>query len=449
MARELEVRVNDQLVGHLREDSDLWQFGYAAAWQDSPQGFDLSPALPRMQAWHIDAATTRPVQWYFDNLLPEEALRTVVAHEAGLQAEDAFGLLAHFGAESAGSLVLRDQQQPVTAECGLRPLLLQSLHHRITELPRISLTRDAPKRMSLAGAQHKMLVVRQGQHLFEPLPGTPSTHILKPAHQGEDYPASVMNEYFTMRLAQAVGLVVPQVQRLYVPEPVYLVERFDRQVSPGVNTPDAVQRRHVIDTCQLLNKARIFKYSAAHLDTLGQAVTHCRSKLVARLQLFCWIVFNVLVGNGDNHLKNLSFLVDAAGIEMAPAYDLLCTAVYETRAIANDKAHWPDTALALALGDAKTFADVTRAHLLAAGRGLGLAEATAQRELERLLRAVPAAADRLIAEIAAQSPADVAASPDPAAAQAHLAGEMHLLRAIRHIVLADMLRQLGAPGATR
>jgi len=447
--RQLDVTVNGQLVGHLRENNDLWEFEYSPEWATSTRGFDLSPELPCAQAVHTDGASKRPVQWYFDNLLPE-GLRGVIAKESNLSAEDAFGLLTHFGAESAGSLVLHDPHHasalPASAEQGLKPLPLAGLSQRISNLPRVSLTRDAPKKMSLAGAQHKMLVVLRGDEgdheeneLFEPLPGTPSTHILKPNHPGDDYPASVMNEYFSMRLAKAVGLDVPEVRRMYVPQPVYLVERFDR--IKGKNT-DEVQRRHVIDTCQLLGKARSFKYSAAHLDTLVQAVMLCRSRAVARLQLYRWIVFNVLIGNGDNHLKNISFLADAAGVNVAPAYDLLCTAVYETRAMASEKARWPDTALAFSLGNAKTFATLTRAHVLEAGHALGLAATTAKRELNLFIKAVPLEADKLIADIEAHNEKEVAASPDLEVARADIGGEMRMLRAIRHIVLADMAQQL-------
>lgn len=444
-ARQLEVLVNDQLVGRLREESDLWQFAYAASWIASPQGFALSPALPRTAGLYADGASNRPIQWYFDNLLPEETLRTVIAKEANLQAEDAFGLLAYFGAESAGSLVLRDPENPAPAEHGVKPLALQALNRRINNLPNVSLTKDAPKRMSLAGAQHKMLVLLKGNALFEPLPGTPSTHILKPNHQGDGYPASVMNEYFTMRLAKAVGLDVPAVHRLYTPQPVYIVDRFDRalpKANDAYTYADATERRHIIDTCQLLNKARSFKYSAAHLGTLSQAIDHCRSKAAARLQLYRWVVFNVLVGNGDNHLKNISFMVDASGINLAPAYDLLCTAVYDTRAMANDNARWPNTPLAFSLGDAKTFEGVRRDHIVTAAKALGLADTTATRELNRMLKAIPAEADKLIAEIEGNAAQDIAACPDPEAARKHIAGELRMLRAARHIVLADMCRQL-------
>jgi serine/threonine-protein kinase HipA len=440
MTRELEISVNDRLLGHLRENNGLWELQYATEWTSAADAFDLAPALPRDQRVHSDGASLRPVQWYFDNLLPEEALRSALAKEARVPAEDAFGLLAYFGAESAGSLVLSDCENAAAQERGLKPLPLPELSRRIANLPQSSLGENAPKKMSLAGAQHKLPIVLDGDRLFEPLPRTPSTHILKPNHLlGDHYPASVMNEYFTMRLARESGLVVPNTRRIYVPQPVYIVERFDRIRG---NSPDDTHRLHIIDTCQLLNKAPAFKYAAAHLDTLAQAVGLCREKALARQRLYGWLAFNILAGNADNHLKNISFLVDASGIHLAPAYDLLCTAVYDTRAMADERAVWPEVELTIPLERANTFATVARADLIAAGRALGLAEATAQRQLNALLATVPAAAERLIGEIEAASARDAAASPSAETARAYIQGEVRMLRAIHQIVIRDMAERL-------
>jgi serine/threonine-protein kinase HipA len=439
--RELAVSVNDQRVGVLREDNDLWAFDYSEDWAASPLGFDLSPTLSREQRVHADGGSTRPVQWYFDNLLPEEAMRTVLAKEAALSAEDAFGLLSYFGAESAGSLVLADPTSPRSAERGLKELPSMELSRRIASLPRESLTKDAPKKMSLAGAQHKLLVVLRGERLFEPLTGTPSTHILKPNHLGSEYPASVINEYFCMRLAQASGVSVPKVWKMYVPQPVYIIERFDRII-----TPDAIdaRRRHVIDACQLLNKARAFKYTAAQVSTLEQAAEQCREKAAARLQLFDWLLFNAFIGNGDNHLKNISFIVDSSGVHMAPAYDLLSTAAYDTKAWANERAHWPQSPLAITFGDAATFGEVRRAHLIEAARTLGIAAATAERILERMLNAILRNADRLIDQIESDNVQLLgkASAADATMLKTNFAAEIRLLKTVRHVVLADMVKQL-------
>ncbi|OAD82121.1 hypothetical protein ATN89_21765 [Comamonas thiooxydans] len=435
-ARQLQVRINDQIVGTLSAQDDIWRFAYTPEWIANSQAFAIAPGLPLSEYEYIDGSTQRPVQWYFDNLLPEENLRSVLAKEAQIDEADAFGLLTYFGAESAGSLVLALPNAPAAAT-GLIALPLPELDARIRNLPRATLTHNAPKRMSLAGAQHKMVVIYREGELFEPLAGTPSTHILKPDSQSTDYPHSVINEYFSMRLAAAVGLNVPAVHHLYAPEPVYLINRFDRSTAPDGST----QRLHIIDTCQLLGKSRAFKYEQATLGTLTQAIEQCSAKALTRLQLYRWLVFNYLIGNADNHLKNISFHISHEGIRLAPAYDLLCTAVYDTKAF-NDNPVWPATQLALSLGEATRFEQINRATMLQAGKALGLSQSTALRELEKMRKTLPEQADQLLAEIEASYPAQIAASPDPGKAAQYQGGERRLLLAIRHVILKETLQRL-------
>ena len=429
--RELRAFINDRPVGELSEEGDAWAFAYEPAWAADPEGFDLSPALPRSTGRIVDGASERPVQWYFDNLLPEEGLRTLYAREARLAGEDAFGLLAFYGAESAGSLVLLPPGQGPVAAGGRRPLSDDDLSARIRNLPRVPLMHDAPKRMSVAGAQHKLLVVLDGDGLFEPLPGEASTHILKPDHPGEDYRSTVINEYFTMRLARALGLPVPAVSRRYVPEPVYLVERFDRYREGGV-----VRRRHAIDTCQLLGRARTFKYTAATVESLSAIADACRAPAAARLWLYRWLVFNLIVGNGDNHLKNISALVSAEGIELAPAYDMLSTAVYSTRAF-TEQPQWPAVELALPLPGARSFGEVTRDRVLAAAGVMGVPAAIAKRELARFLGKAASEMRGLIDRIEAEN------DRVPQAARVHLGGEIRLMRAMEAVIVSEMVRRLG------
>lgn len=434
--RSLQVYVGRTPAGTLSEENNLWVFSYDPAWAIAERGFDLSPALPRTKLRHQDGGTERPVQWYFDNLLPEELLRQAVAKDAGIKDhEDAFALLEYLGAESAGSLILLPPGEPLPDEAALRELPDEALSRRIQALPRQTLSKEAPKRMSLAGAQHKMLLVVKGGALYEPVGATPSTHILKPDHpDAASYPASVFNEFVTMRLARAARLEVPAVQMRHVPEPVYLIERFDRVV--GKSAPPAVDRLHVIDACQLLNKARTFKHSGATLEALVQVIGKTSNKLQTRSRLFRWLVFNIVVGNDDCHLKNLSFVVNHDGIALAPHYDLLSTGAYHTRALAEDDGRWNQVPMAFPLPGARTFGDVTRESVLVAAEVLGLPKRIATRLMAEVTARVESEFAKLVAEH------DEAARTAPADRVASMALEARLLCVIQHITLPDMLARL-------
>jgi serine/threonine-protein kinase HipA len=431
--RSLRASINRTEVGSLQEVGGLWSLQYARPWLNNPDGFALSPHLPLTAEPLLDGATQRPVQWYFDNLLPEEGQRVLLAGDAKLDSADAFGLLAWYGAESAGSVTLLSPDAEPQAVEPLRLLPDDALEARIRQLPKAPLTHAAIKRMSLAGAQHKLAVVLQEGALFEPAGATPSTHILKPDHPDRDYPHSVINEWFVMRLAKRLGLDLPDVHRRYVPSPVYLINRFDR-----ILDAQGWQRRHVIDACQLLGLDRNFKYSQGSMESLAALADACRSPAVARSRLFGWLVFNVLVGNSDAHLKNLSFLVSHEGVQLAPFYDLLSVATYDTPAF--DKKGWPaQTQLVWPILGVRHFSAINRGLLLKAGAALNLAKGTAERLLENLRSRVVQEAEVLYAEVETENAQIANARPDLSAT---MAGESRCLRAILHIVIKEMTKQI-------
>ncbi|HXZ07191.1 MAG TPA: HipA domain-containing protein, partial [Paraburkholderia sp.] len=434
--RSLVASINGVEVGTLHDEHDVWTFSYAEAWRERADSYPLSPALPLLANAIQDGSSRRPVQWYFDNLLPEQGQRTLLARDANIRNDaDAFALLAHYGAESAGSVTLLPPGAPEAQnEEGLRPLPDASLEGRIAALPRVPLTHDALKRMSLAGAQHKLAVVLHDDALFEPAGRTPSTHILKPNHQDEDdYPHSVINEWFVMKLAARLRLDVPDVHRRYVPSPVYLVDRFDRIERDGVWL-----RRHSIDACQLLDLARTFKYEQGSVEQLAAIAARCRNQAAARTRIFSWLVFNVLVGNSDAHLKNLSFLVSHEGIQLAPFYDLLSVAAWSTPMY--QKSDWPRrVSFAWDVLGTRYYDDFDRELMVRVAQVLGIARRTAERLLDALVGNVVQASSSLYAEVETENAAIAAREP---ALNAVLGGELTCLRVIRHTVIADMVRKL-------
>ncbi len=440
--RSLNVYLGRRLIGSLEESNDLWRFRYETSWAAAEDAFDLSPSLPRSTPLHADGGSVRAVQWYFDNLLPEELLRQAISREAGIKGDDAFALLEYLGAESAGALTLLPPGRAMPEATSARALPDSSLSDRIRGLPRTTLTAGAPKRMSLAGAQHKLLIVYSRSAIFEPEGATASTHILKPNHVDPNtYPQSVCNEYLTMRLAAAAGLPVPDVFIRHVPEPVYIVERFDRKVkwlgAAENGTPElSVERLHLIDACQLLNRSRTFKHSGATLESLRQIIEHTTNKAHSRFQLFRWLVFNVLTGNDDCHLKNLSFLVSPDGIKLAPQYDLLATSAYATRAFAADKATWDAVPMAIPLTTAHTFGEVTRETIISAGAELSVPATVAERILKEVTSRVAQALPKEIQLL------DKLYATLPDSARVHAAGEKRVLSVIEHIIVPEMLNRM-------
>ncbi|GGK58127.1 HipA domain-containing protein [Amphritea balenae] len=414
--RTLNVWCNQELVGKLTEANNLWQFEYSANWHD----FNLSPDLTIEAGTIADGGTIRPVQWFFDNLLPEEGARSLMADDANINQADAFSLLAHFGAESAGALTLL-QEDEISIPAEEQPLPQQTLSERIKQLPHIPLSTGSSKRMSLAGAQHKLPIIYRDGKLFEPIGATPSTHILKPDHSDpEQYPHSAVNEWFIMQLAERIGLTVPDTFLIYVPEPVYLVARFDRE-----KIENQLLRQHILDGCQLLTLANTYKYSQCNSASLDRLIEFSRSKAVTRQRLLQWLLFNLLVGNTDDHLKNLSFYAANQDFNMTPHYDLISTAVYAN----NNK--WGEENLVWPIGEARQLNQISLADIQAVGASLKLSQRYVERTIKAMTDNITKHADSLIEELSQQNNSGPGRQ-----------GEIQLLRKIRYGVIEDMIRQL-------
>jgi len=415
--RELVVYLDRTLVGKLVEESSIWGFEYDPDWL--VQGFGIIPGLPFVAGRQVDGATTRPVQWFFDNLLPEEQARTLLERTAAVTPGDAFSLLKAIGGESAGAFTLLEPGAVIPE--GLAAELTQAeLNERIQNLPKLPLNLTERKRMSLAGAQHKMLVIFKDGKLYEPAGQLPSTHILKPEHTDPQvYGFTTRNEWFVMNLARECGLSVPDVEHIYLPAPAYIVKRFDRI---GV-VPD-IHRLHVMDGCQLLGYSSGDKYNASTAATLSKLADSCISRGPTRLAIFKWALFNAFVGNGDAHLKNLSFELTRQGFQLMPHYDLLSTTIY-----ARPGEH-PLEKLSQPMGGATLFGELRKEHVLQFGLVLGLPPALCARVLQQMIKDIAPAADNLIKKVDAEPP------------HPGKAGEMQMLRKIRYMCIQEMIGQL-------
>jgi len=212
---------------------------------------------------------------------------------------------------------------------GYRELDEKKLHKIVTELPRRPLMAgERGIRLSLAGAQNKLPVYMEEGRIFLATGNAPSTHILKPPIR--ELEGTVINEAFCMILAGKMNLQVPEVTVRENLDNLFIVKRFDRER----NSAGELIRLHQEDFCQALGILPDQKYETEGGPSLKQCFDLIARESIRpaadRMSLLSWVIFNVLIGNADSHAKNLAFLLTKPGPRLAPFYDLICTAIYES-----------------------------------------------------------------------------------------------------------------------
>jgi len=323
MADALDVYLNENFVGRLREEKGRLFFAYDKAWLESSRFIPLSVTMPRQAEEFADEVTRA----FFDNLLPEGDIRAAIAKLKRVSERNTFGLLAEIGGDCAGAISLWPEgEKPGTNE-GYAAISDGRLNRLLADMrKRPLLAIDDELRLSLAGAQDKLPVYYDGTRLALPKGSAPSSHILKPGSPG--FAHMPVNEHFCMRLAAASGLPVPQSEILRKANALYLVQRYDRIRTTG----GALTRIHQIDFCQALNLPSSKKYEKEGGPSLSACfeviARYCAQPARDRLEIISWVIFNYLTGNADAHAKNLSLLITLEGISPAPFYDLISTAVY-------------------------------------------------------------------------------------------------------------------------
>ena len=326
VTRTLHVYLGQALVGTLEQDTaGAMRFHYNEAWLHDKAAVPLSHSLPlRPERYNRNAC--RP---FFAGLLPEEDSRKLIAKVFGVSDKNDFALLEKIGAECAGAVsLLRPSELPVADTPDYREMSIEAIAGKFAQLPRRPLlVGEEGIRLSLAGAQGKLVVAINGKKFYLPLGGAPSSHILKP--QSAHFTGLVENEFFCMRLAAQVGLDVAKVEIGMAQDTRFLqIERFDRKRAAD----GRLTRIHQEDFCQALAIPPELKYQQEGGPNLSKcfALVRTVSAVPGRdaLKLFDAVVFNFLIGNGDAHGKNFSFLYDGRNASLAPLYDLVCTEAY-------------------------------------------------------------------------------------------------------------------------
>jgi serine/threonine-protein kinase HipA len=286
-------------------------------------------------------AVTARLPSFFSNLLPEGHLRDYLAARADVKPQREFFLLAVLGADLPGALMVAPMDQPEqgAAEDG-------GDRDHDERVPENAL------RFSLAGVQLKFSAVMEASGgLTIPAGGMGGSWIVKlPSGR---FPAVPENEYTMMALARAVGIEVPRTELVDIRDirglpadagamerKALAVQRFDR--GAGGTTI------HMEDFAQVFGLYPDDKYRHRSYANIA-AVLWAETGEAGTYEFLRRLVFSVLIGNADMHLKNWSLLYpDRRTPVLSPAYDFVATLPYI-----------PKDELALTFGGSRSLTEIT------------------------------------------------------------------------------------------
>lgn len=183
--------------------------------------------------------------------------------------------------------------------------------------------------ISISGVQEKYSAVLRNHKIELAERGVQGTYILKPApmeklDNRKEIPA---NEHLTMQIAGQVygintacnGLCFDADDNI-----VYITKRYDVVEGKKLNQEDFASLIGKTET----NGGSSFKYDGSYLDIAMEIKKRVSAPMVALEQFFKLVLFNYIYANGDAHLKNFSVLYGDAEVSLAPAYDLINTAMH-------------------------------------------------------------------------------------------------------------------------
>jgi serine/threonine-protein kinase HipA len=363
MAKEIFVHID--LRGQTIFVGRLWvhggrsrqsaSFEYDRAWSRSGYGFSLEPALElRPGTFYTDKALfgalgdSAPDRWG-RVLMERREARTARKEQRtprSLQEIDYLLLVndkarqgaLRYALKENGPFLATNDEDPIPPLVLLGRLLEAANRVAARSEMDLDLQQLVGPGSSLGGARPKASVLDNNGTLL----------VVKFPHIGDEHDVQLW-EYLAHRLARKAGLDVPDVRLERLGEKnILLLRRFDRNQDGS--------RIHFLSAMSMLGATD--GDHGSYLE-IAEALREYGAQPVQDLrELWKRMVFNILIANVDDHLRNHGFLhVGASGWRLSPIYDLEPTPEHIKPRILHTRIDFHDgtAKLDLALGVAKEF----------------------------------------------------------------------------------------------
>lgn len=379
-------------------DSDSICFSYLPEYLRNSSSCGISASLPLQQQLFSPEKT----RTFFESLLPEGFTRQAVARSLHLDTNDYCELLFSLGRECLGALRISEEKFP-EQDYHYTPLTREQVISLAAEGSDASAGMISRTRLSLAGASGKVGLYYHDGKWFFPCGLAASTYIVKQSHIRLH--SIVANEQLCMLTAKKMGLPVAE-SFIFSSDSgksdssvLFATKRFDRRVPQAGRITDGLPcpvRLHQESFAQALGIPSENKYEKNPDDRyffrMAELIKQVSTRPLEDL-LLLWdaVVFDFLIGNTDNHLKNYSLLYssDLKYIRLAPKYDIVSSLAYDQ--ITDE--------MAFSIGESNTIGTITEISFRRAAKEIGLGEKLAVSRMyslkEKLIPAISSAAEEL------------------------------------------------------
>jgi len=263
------------------------------------------------------------------NLLPEGSLRELISQSLKTHIDNEFPIFSYLGQDLPGALIaepVQPEEVPESILIGLGKVKIVQFEKELFK------GKNSQNKFSLAGVQLKFsMKEKEGRYNLSKSDVLGDWIIKTPSTKHKDVP---VNEYTAMKMASLVGVEIPEIKLVELDNldnlpPINLpnenlafaIKRFDRENN---------QRVHMEDFAQVLVKYPHEKYNSANYEQIGRILYNFSGDGLRDVQQFARrLLVNILLANGDAHLKNWSlFYPDQITPRLSPAYDIVTTIVY-------------------------------------------------------------------------------------------------------------------------
>lgn len=331
----LRLTLHGQLVGHLAGFLNGRNvLSFADEFVEDPERPTFSlithPSFPYSERLMAEPwARNQKLHPSLSNLLPEGSLRELIAQGLKVHVDNEFHILSYLGGDLPGALIaeLMDPDEV--------PDSVLSVNGKAKAISFYNLLGEKinqENKFSLAGVQMKFsMKEKDGRYNLSKGDALGDWIIKTPSTKHKDVP---VNEYTAMSLASLAGVDIPEIKlveldkldslpQINLPDEklAFAIKRFDREES---------SRIHMEDFAQVLVKYPHEKYNSANYEQIGRILYEYSGDGLADVQQFARrLLVNILLANGDAHLKNWSLIYsDKITPRLSPAYDIVTTNVY-------------------------------------------------------------------------------------------------------------------------